>query len=138
MYREIYRSELLQVKLLSAFTFTALFICSMGLLGLSLLMTRRRTKEIGLRKINGAGINELVFMLNLDLVKWIILSFVIAVPFSLIALRKWLGNFAYQTRLSWWIFIAAGLIAVLIALLTISFQSWKAASQNPVDSLRYE
>ena len=138
MYREIYRSELLQVKLLSAFTFTALFICSMGLLGLSLLMTRRRTKEIGLRKINGAGINELVFMLNLDLVKWIILSFVIAVPVSLIALRKWLGNFAYQISLSWWIFLLAGFIEVIIALLTISFQSWKAASQNPVDSLRYE
>ena len=138
MYREIYRSELLQVKLLSAFTFTALFICSMGLLGLSLLMTRRRTKEIGLRKINGAGINELVFMLNLDLVKWIILSFVIAVPVSLIAMRKWLGNFAYQISLSWWIFLLAGFIAVIIALLTISFQSWKAASQNPVDSLRYE
>lgn len=138
MYRDIYRSELLQVKLLSAFTFTALFICSMGLLGLSLLMTRRRTKEIGLRKINGAGINELVLMLNLDLVKWIILSFVIAVPVALIAMRQWLGNFAYQTSLSWWIFILAGFIAVLIALLTISFQSWKAASQNPVDSLRYE
>ncbi len=138
MYRDIYRSELLQVKLLSAFTFTALFICSMGLLGLSLLMTRRRTKEIGLRKINGATINELVMMLNLDLVKWIILSFVIAVPVSLIAMRKWLGNFAYQTSLNWWIFLLAGFIAVLIALLTISFQSWKAASQNPVDSLRYE
>ena len=138
MYRDIYRSELLQVKLLSAFTFTALFICSMGLLGLSLLMTRRRTKEIGLRKINGAGINELVLMLNLDLIKWIILSFVIAAPISLIAMRRWLGNFAYQTSLSWWIFILAGFIAVLIALLTISFQSGKAASQNPVDSLRYE
>ena len=138
MYRDIYRSELLQVKLLSAFTFTALFICSMGLLGLSLLMTRRRIKEIGLRKINGAGINELVLMLNLDLVKWIILSFVIAVPVSLIAMRKWLGNFAYQTSLNCWIFLLAGFIAVLIALLTISFQSWKAASQNPVDSLRYE
>ena len=101
-------------------------------------MTRRRTKEIGLRKINGAGIKELVWMLNLDLVKWIILSFVIAVPFSLIAMRKWLGNFAYQISLSSWIFILAGLVSVLIALLTISFQSLKAASQNPVDSLRYE
>jgi putative ABC transport system permease protein len=138
MYRDIYRSELLQVKLLSAFTFTALFICSMGLLGLSLMMTRRRTKEIGLRKINGAGINELVMMLNLDLVKWIILSFIIAVPVSLIAMSKWLGNFAYQTSLSWWIFLLAGFISVLIAMLTISFQSWKAASQNPFDSLRYE
>src|SRR5690606_30687819 len=112
MYRDIYRSEFLQVKLLSAFTITALFICSMGLLGLSLLMTRRRTKEIGLRKINGAGIKELVWMLNLDLVKWIILSFVIAVPVSVIAMRKWLGNFAYQISLSWWIFILAGLVSV--------------------------
>ncbi len=138
MYRDIYRSELLQVKLLSAFTFTALFICSMGLLGLALLMTRRRTKEIGLRKINGAGTGEMVSMLNLDLIKWIILSFVFAVPVSIIAMRKWLGNFAYRINLSWWIFVLAGTIAVLIALLTISIQSWKAASQNPVDSLRYE
>ena len=127
MYRDIYRSELLQVMLLSAFTFTALVICSMGLLGLAMLMTRRRTKEIGLRKINGAGIGELILMLNMDLVKWIILSFVIAVPVSLFTMRKWLGNFAYQISLSWWIFILAGFIAVLIALLTISFQSWKAA-----------
>ena len=138
MYRDIYRSELLQVKLLSVFTFTALFICSMGLLGLSLLMTRRRIKEIGLRKINGAGLSELVLMLNWDLVKWIILSFVIAIPFSFIVMKKWLGNFAYQTGLSWWIFILAGSVAVLIALLTISFQSWQAATRNPVDALRYE
>jgi putative ABC transport system permease protein len=110
----------------------------MGLLGLSLLMTRRRIKEIGLRKINGAGINELVLMLNWDLVKWIILSFVIAVPVSLIAMRKWMGNFAYQTSLSWWIFILAGSVAVFIALLTISFQSWQAATRNPIETLRYE
>jgi putative ABC transport system permease protein len=138
MYRDIYWSELLQVKLLSVFTFTALFICSMGLLGLSLLMTRRRIKEIGLRKINGAGLSELVLMLNWDLLKWIILSFVIAIPFSFIVMKKWLGNFAYQTGLSWWIFILAGSVAVLIALLTISFQSWQAATRNPVDALRYE
>ncbi len=138
MYRDIYRSELLQVKMLSAFTFTSLFICSMGLLGLALLMTRRRTKEIGLRKINGAATGEMVKMLNRDLIKWIILSFVIAVPVSIIAMRKWLGIFAYRINLSWWIFVMAGTIAILIALLTISYQSWKAASQNPVDSLRYE
>jgi len=138
MYENVYKTELLQAKLLSIFTFMALFICSMGLLGLSLLTTQRRTKEIGLRKINGAGIGELMIMLNWDLTKWIIISFVTAIPFAFIAMNKWLENFAYKTTLSWWIFALAGLTAMIIALLTVSWQSWKAASRNPVEALRCE
>jgi len=138
MYENVYKTELLQVKLLSIFTFMALFICSMGLLGLSLLTTQRRTREIGLRKINGAGIGELMIMLNWDLTKWIIISFVTAIPFAFIAMNKWLENFAYKTTLSWWIFALAGLTAMIIALLTVSWQSWKAASRNPVEALRCE
>jgi putative ABC transport system permease protein len=138
LYQDLYKTELLQSKLLLIFTLIALFICSMGLLGMSLLTAQRRTKEIGLRKINGAGISEIMIMLNLDLVKWITVSIVIAVPFAFFAMSKWLENFAYRTSLSWWIFALAGLTAMLIALLTVSLQSWSAASRNPVEALRYE
>jgi len=138
MYNDVYKTELLQARLLSIFTLMALFICSAGLLGMSLLTTRRRTKEIGLRKINGAEPGELMIMLNRDLIKWIVLSFVLAVPVAFFAMNKWLENFAYKTSLSWWIFVLAGLTAIIIALLTISGQSWKAASRNPVEALRYE
>jgi putative ABC transport system permease protein len=138
MYENVYKTERLQAKLLSIFTFMALFICSMGLLGLSLLTTQRRSKEIGIRKINGARISEIMIMLNWDLIKWIIISFVIAIPFAFFVMNKWLENFAYKTPLSWWIFGLAGLSALLIAVITVSVQSWKASSRNPVEALRYE
>jgi putative ABC transport system permease protein len=138
MYKNVYKTELLQAALLSLFTIIALFICSMGLLGMSLLTTQRRTKEIGLRKINGAGIGEMMLMLNWDFIKWIIISFVLAIPFACYAMTKWLENFAYKTSLSWWIFALAGLSALVIATLTVSLQSWKVSTKNPVETLRYE
>jgi putative ABC transport system permease protein len=138
MYENVYKTELLQAKLLSIFTFMALFICSMGLLGLSLLTTQRRTKEIGIRKINGAGIIEIMTMLNRDLIKWIVISYIMAIPLAFFFLNKWLESFAYKITLSWWIFALAGLTAMLIAIITISVQSGKAASRNPIKALRYE
>src|ERR1035437_5118802 len=138
MYENVYKTELLQTKLLSIFTFIALFICSMGLLGLSLLTTQRRTKEIGIRKINGARISEMILMLNWDLLKWIMMSFVMAIPLAYIFMSKWLESFAYKTALSWWVFALSGLTAVFIAVITVSVQSWKASSRNPVEALRYE
>jgi putative ABC transport system permease protein len=138
MYENVYKTEILQSKLLSIFTFIALFICSMGLLGLSLLTTQRRTKEVGLRKINGAKTGEMMVMLNWDFIKWIIISFVLAVPIAFFAMNKWLENFSYKITLSWWIFITAGCLAIIIAIITVSLQSWKASSRNPVEALRYE
>jgi putative ABC transport system permease protein len=138
MYENVYRTERLQAVLLSIFTFIALFVCSMGLLGMSLLTTRRRTREIGIRKINGAKMSKIVLMLNWDLLKWIIVSIAIAIPFAFLVMNKWLENFAYKTTLSWWIFGLAGLSAMLIAVITVSVQSWKAAGRNPVEALRYE
>ena len=138
MYRKVYKSELLLVKLLSLFTFIALFICSMGLLGMSLLITQRRTKEIGLRKINGAGTGEIMIMLNSDFMKWILLSFILAIPIAVFAINRWLENFAYTVSVSWWIFALAGLSALFIAALTVSIQSWKSSARNPVETLRYE
>jgi len=138
MYKNVYKTELLQTRLLSIFTFIALFICSMGLLGLSLLITQGRTKEIGIRKVNGAKINEIMRMLNWDIIKWILISFVLAIPIAFYSMNKWLENFAYKTALSWWIFALAGLVALFISLLTISLNSWRAARRNPVEALRYE
>ncbi len=96
MYKNLYKRELLQARLLAVFTFIALFICSMGLLGMSLLTTQRRTREIGIRKVNGAKIYQIMIMLNRDFIKWIVLSFVIAIPFAFLAMNKWLESFAYK------------------------------------------
>lgn len=138
IYENVYKTELLQMKLLSVFTLTALFICSIGLIGLSLLTTRRRTKEIGIRKINGAEMWGVLLLLNWDIVKWILLSIVLTIPAAYFLMNRWMENFAYKTVLSWWIFLVAGFTALFIALVTVSAQSWKAAGRNPVEALRYE
>lgn len=138
MYQKVYKAELLQARLLSVFTIIALFICSMGLFGLALIITQYRTKEIGVRKVNGARVFEILAMLNKDFTKWVIIAFILACPAAYFAMDKWLENFAYKTSLSWWIFVLAGVLALGIAMLTVSFQSWKAATRNPIEALRYE
>uniref|UniRef100_UPI0032167FA8 ABC transporter permease n=1 Tax=uncultured Draconibacterium sp. TaxID=1573823 RepID=UPI0032167FA8 len=138
MYEKVYKAELLQAKLLSVFTVIALFICSVGLFGLALIVTRQRTKEIGVRKVNGARETEILSMLNRDFIKWVALAFVFACPVAWYAMDMWLENFAYKISLSWWIFALAGILALGIALLTVSFQSWRAATRNPIEALRYE
>jgi putative ABC transport system permease protein len=120
------------------FTLIALLISVIGLFIISLYDTQMRTKEIGIRKINGAKVSEVIMMLNKDFVKWVAVAFVIACPIAWYAMHRWLENFAYKTELSWWIFALAGLLALGIALLTVSWQSWKAATRNPVEALRYE
>ena len=138
LYREVYSTELLQTGILTIFTFVSLFICCIGLLGLSLLAAQQRVKEIGIRKVNGARIIDLLAMLNKDIVKWIIIAFVIATPVAFYLMFKWLQNFAYHSGLQWWIFALAGILALVIALLTVSWQSWRAATRNPVEALRCE
>jgi putative ABC transport system permease protein len=97
-----------------------------------------RTKEIGIRKVNVARVSELLAMLNKDYIIWITVSFIIATPLAWLVIHVWLKNFAYKTAISWWIFALAGLIALGIALVTVSWQSWRAATRNPVEALRYE
>lgn len=109
-----------------------------GLLGLIIFICRDRIKEIGIRKVNGATVSEVVTMLNRDIVRWVIAAFVVAIPLSYYSMNKWLESFAYKTTLSWWVFALAGTLAFLIALLTVSWQSWRAATRNPVEALRYE
>lgn len=133
-----YRNEHKMLNLLSYFVVVAFFIIGFGLYGLSKQMTLSKTKEIGIRKVNGAKISEILTMLNKDFVKWITIAFCIATPIAYYVTHKWLESFAYKTTLSWWIFIPAGVFAMVIALLTVSWQSWKAATRNPVEALRYE
>ncbi|GET34585.1 ABC transporter permease [Prolixibacter bellariivorans] len=116
----------------------AIMIACLGILGLSISLAEQKIKEIGIRKVNGAKVSEVMTMLNKDFVKWVAIAFVIATPIAWFAMHKWLENFAYKTTLSWWIFALAGLLALGIALLTVSWQSWKAATRNPIEALRYE
>lgn len=120
------------------FTVLAIFIASLGLFGLTSYTVVQRKKEIGIRKVNGASIPQVLALLNKDFVKWVGLAFIIALPISWYVMNKWLEGFAYRTTLSWWVFGIAGFIALLIALLTVSWQSFQAAIANPVDSLRDE
>jgi putative ABC transport system permease protein len=109
-----------------------------GLLGLVVFICRDRIKEIGIRKVNGATIPEILQLINMEFIRWVAVSFVIAVPVAWIGMHKWVETFAYKTSLNWWVFVLAGLITFLIAILTVTLQSYKAATRNPVDALRYE
>ncbi len=125
-------------KMVKYFTILTIIISVMGLFAMSLYYVQQKTKEIGVRKVNGAKVSEVLAMLNKDFLKWVIIAFVLACPLSYYALNKWLEGFAYKSNLDWWIFALAGAIALGIALLTVSWQSWRAANRNPVEALRYE
>ena len=137
-FQAMYEKEDKLAKSITFFSIIALVLTCMGILGQIFMISLNRTKEIGIRKVNGARISEVLIMLNRDFVKWVAIAFVIATPIAYYAMNKWLQNFAYKTSLSWWIFALAGVLALGIALLTVSFQSWKAATRNPVEALRYE
>jgi putative ABC transport system permease protein len=133
-----YKSERKFESLLFSFALLALFIASIGLFGLSIFSIERRTKEIGIRKVNGATTTEIMAMLNKNIIKWVIIAFIISCPIAWYAMNKWLQNFAFRTNINLWLFALAGLIALGIALTTVSWLSWRAASNNPVQALRYE
>lgn len=125
-------------KLLSAFTLLAIFIACLGLLSLVMILARKNIKQVGIRKVNGAQTGEIMLLLNADLLKWVALSMLLAGPLTGFLMNNWLEGFAYRTTMSWWIFALAGLLSLCIVLLTVSYQSYKAAIRNPVESLRYE
>jgi putative ABC transport system permease protein len=135
---KLYEKEIQVSNILFVLALFSILISGMGLFSMSMLISEMRTKEIGIRKVNGACVSEVMAMLNRDFVKWVVIAFVIATPIAYYAMHYWLENFAYKTELSWWIFALAGLLALGIALLTVSWQSWKAATRNPVEALRYE
>lgn len=133
-----YASEQTMLKLINLFSILVIIVACLGLTGLSIFISEKRTKEIGIRKVNGATIFEIVNMLNLDFVKWVGIAFVVATPIAYYATQKWLENFAYKTDLNWWIFALAGLFALVIAITTVSWSTFRAARRNPVVALRYE
>lgn len=137
-FDQMYRAENRLQELMSAFSFLAVIIACLGLFGLSAYSTERRTREIGIRKVLGADVMNILRLVSGEFLKLIILSFLIAIPISYWVMRQWLQEFAYRTEIGAGVFLIAGIGALLIALLTVSWQSLKAALMNPVDSLKNE
>ncbi len=133
-----YKNEQRMLGLFNWFGVLAVIIACLGLYGLTAYSTARRTKEIGIRRVNGASTREIMFMFSVDFTKLIAVAFIIICPVSYYLMHRWLQNFMYKTTLSWWVFLLAGLTAFIIALLTISWQTWRAATRDPLESLRYE
>jgi putative ABC transport system permease protein len=120
------------------FSLMAVIITCLSLFGLVLMTTVSRTKEIGIRKLNGAKVSEILYLLNREFIILVTISYLIALPVIWIAIHKWLQGFAHRIEITPWIFVLAGLITFGIALITVSWQSWRAATRNPVEALRYE
>lgn len=137
-YDELYKTEARTGTLFQLFAGLAVLISCLGLFGLATYSASRRIKEIGIRKVLGAGVLGIAGLLTRDFVKWVLLSIVLAIPLGWWASQKWLADFSYRITLSWWMFAAAGAVALLVAILTVSFQSFRAAMINPTDALRNE
>ena len=137
-FNKLYRSEQLVSKLANYFAFLAIFISCLGLLGLAIFTAEQRTREIGIRKVLGANVTGIISLLSKDFLGLVLIAIVIASPLAWYIMHGWLQDYAYKTPLSWWIFAAAALSAIVIAFVTVSFQAIKAAMANPVKSLRAE
>lgn len=133
-----YDSEEKFAKIAGYAAIFTILLSSLGLFGLTLLVVTRRTKEIGIRKVNGASTSSILVLFGKDFTRWILIALVIAIPMGYWAMQKWLENYAYRIDIGWWVFVAAGIVALITALVTISYQILKAALANPVDALRYE
>jgi putative ABC transport system permease protein len=137
-FAKLYTSEKRFQRLFVSLVVLGIIIACMGLLGLATFAAQQRVKEIGIRKVLGASIGGVVALLSRDFLKLVVIAFFIAVPVGWYAVSEWLQNFTYRIEVKWWIFIAAAFIAIVIAFVTISFQTIKAAMQNPVKNLRTE
>lgn len=137
-FDKLYQSDIRMSRAVSYLTFISIIIACMGIFGLSSYLAIQRTKEIGIRKVMGSSVRQIIYILTFDVVRWVLVSFIIAAPLTYYFLNQWLDNFAYKTPLSWWIFVLGAIVVMLIALLTVIFQSVKAALKNPTEALRYE
>ncbi|WP_332368510.1 ABC transporter permease [Spirosoma telluris] len=131
-----YRKDKLMITLFNGFSLLTLLVSCLGLFGLATYSAEQRTKEIGVRKVLGASVVSIVTLLSKDILKLVLIAIVIAAPLAWYAMTQWLADFAYKITIPWWMFAVAGFVAVSIALLTVSFQSVRAALMNPVKSLR--
>jgi putative ABC transport system permease protein len=137
-YAKLYQSENRFQKVFISLVILGILIACLGLLGLATFAAQQRVKEIGIRKVLGASVGNVVSLLSKDFLKLVIISLIIAVPIGWYGMNKWLQDFAYRINIHWWVFPLAGLLAIVIAFFTISFQAIKAAIANPVKSLRTE
>ncbi|MEZ4896118.1 MAG: ABC transporter permease [Saprospiraceae bacterium] len=137
-FGELYEAEQRQGRMFIGFAMLAILVACLGLLGLTAFVVQQKVKEIGIRKVLGASTTSIVSMLNMDFLKLVILALIIASPVAWYLMHRWLEDFAYRIRIPWWAFVVAGVVALLVASVTISFQSIKAAMANPVKSLRNE
>jgi putative ABC transport system permease protein len=137
-FAEMYRSEQRLAMIFSIFSGLAIFIACLGLLALASFMAEKRTKEIGIRRVLGSSVSEIMVLLSREFVKWVVIAALIAWPLAYYAMHRWLQGFAYRTDIGIALFLFSSLLALLIAMLTVSFQAFRAARANPVDSLRYE
>ena len=137
-YNKLYQSEQQSSVLIGLFAGIAILVSALGLMGLAAFAAEQKVKEIGIRKVLGASVQHIVGLLSVDFMKMVVIASVIAFPIAWWAMNKWLQDFAYKINLSWWIFAVSGATALIIALITISYQTIKAALTNPVKSLRSE
>ena len=137
-YQKLYKSEQVISKLANSFAFLAIFISCLGLLGLAMFTAEQRTREIGIRKVLGASVTALFTLMSREFIFLVCIALLIASPVAWWLMNNWLQNYAYRTPISWWMFLLAGTLAIIIALITVSFQATKAAIANPIKSLRTE
>jgi len=138
LYASVYHKEIVQSRLTSLFSILALLIICIGLITVTSVLLVRRTKEIGIRKVNGATVADIVSMFLTFYFRWFALAFIAAIPVALIIVNKWLQNFMYRTDVKWWVFPLAGLIVLSVTLITVIFQTLRAAGSNPAEAIRYE
>jgi putative ABC transport system permease protein len=138
IYSDVYHNELNAETIVRLFSLLSLVIANLGLIIIMAFVIKRKTKEIGIRKVNGATPSDIIRMLNSKFIVWVGIAFIIALPIAWYVMAAWLENFAHKTPLSWWIFAAAGVSVLFVSAVSISWQSWQAANLNPVDSLKTE
>jgi len=137
-FSRMFESEQQLGKIAGVFSFLAIFIACIGLLGLATFIAQQRTKEIGIRKVLGADIPNLIYLLCKDFGKLIFIAFLLAAPLAWYFMNQWLADFAYATSISWWVFVLAGLLILLMAILSVLYQATRVAMVNPVETLKWE
>jgi putative ABC transport system permease protein len=138
MIDDLYRSEERLSGLINAFTLLAIVISCLGLFGMASFMAQQKTKEIGIRKVLGASVSKVVFLLTKEFARWVLIANIVAWPVAFYAMRSWLNDYPYRVKIGIEVFIISGLSALAIALMTVIYQAVKAAVANPADSLKYE
>jgi putative ABC transport system permease protein len=137
-YQKLYKSEQVVSQLANYFAFLGIFISCLGLLGLVMFTAEQKMKEFGIRKVLGASAGSLFNLMSKEFLLLVVIALAVATPLAWLAMNSWLQDYVYRIHISWWMFVIAGLLAILVALLTVSFQAIKAALANPVKSLRSE